>query len=218
MTTLRSKLIRLAHERPEVRSHLLPLLKVRVASPGNPYALLDSAEPRREATRDLSMAIDMAVGNLRTCKSAPAIQTVADTFRTLVNPVVDVYAGGGVGAGDTESYGAIVSDYLGSVNKVYGTTYTLKDLDTHLDGPNGATPSAFRLGSPSNPYSLYPGHEKVTKEISDEIDSVSEAVKASYKRLNATVDKNGALGTRDSDSLGGIWDDWRDAIKKAMRG
>ena len=70
--------------------------------------------------------------------------------------------------------------------------------------------------NPYNPYNLYPGHEEVTERISDEIARTAVTVAGTYQVLKELIDRNARLGTRDSAPL--IWDEWNDAMKKAIVG
>ena len=54
MSDLRSKIVRLAHARPDLRPHLLPLVSERVAGRGIPFHDLPAADDLRDGFRRLT--------------------------------------------------------------------------------------------------------------------------------------------------------------------
>lgn len=54
MSDLRSKIVRLAHARPDLRPHLLPLVTDRVAGRGIPFHGLPAADDLRDGFRRLT--------------------------------------------------------------------------------------------------------------------------------------------------------------------
>jgi len=62
MTTLRTKLIRLAHENREARPHILPLLK-KTARFKNPDDLANSLDAMHDSLLDLMREVDSLMGS-----------------------------------------------------------------------------------------------------------------------------------------------------------
>lgn len=99
-------------------------------------------------------------------------------------------------------------------SKLIKLAHTNTSLRTHL------LPLLKKTGSleGDNPFSLYEGHEEVTHQIMLEILAAASSVREAHDKISKIISRNASLGTRDSESLGAIWEAFRFELKRAMRG
>ena len=128
MSDLRSKIIRLAHAKPELRKHLLPLVKeagTRIPRNARQWQLYAHLEGAEEAAKDLTAAVKKAIAEFNSWakrnkhlendlddwspapKKLKAKNTIYgkldELFNKIVEPVMTKYDH--LGAGDSQPYG-----------------------------------------------------------------------------------------------------------------